>query len=228
MANLIMVLGDTGAGKSTGIKTLDPKKTFCIKALNKDLPFKGSRGMYNVANKNVICTTNYSVVTNMLNRINTEATFKDVNTIVIDDATYFLRQEYADSINQAGFKKFTSMAINFNNIINTINSLKEDLTVFLILHSEVVQISEEASVYKFASVGKLLDTQFNPLHNVNICLFAKPKFVEDKVVYGFYTNKTCIDGIEVPAKSPDGIFDEGFIPNDYEEIRKKVIEYYEG
>ena len=53
MANIVMLLGKSGTGKSTSIKTLNPKETIVINTLKKRLPFKGSAGMYNVENKNL-------------------------------------------------------------------------------------------------------------------------------------------------------------------------------
>lgn len=58
MANIIGVVGDSGTGKSTSISTLDPKTTYLINVLRKDLPFKGSRTLYSLENKNLAETEN--------------------------------------------------------------------------------------------------------------------------------------------------------------------------
>ena len=41
MANVSVILGKSGTGKSTSIKTLDPNETIIINVLGKRLPFKG-------------------------------------------------------------------------------------------------------------------------------------------------------------------------------------------
>ena len=41
MAQSVLVIADSGTGKSTSIRTLDPKETFIINIANKPLPFKG-------------------------------------------------------------------------------------------------------------------------------------------------------------------------------------------
>lgn len=51
MANNVIILGKSGAGKSTSIRDLNPKETVIINTLNKRLPFKGSNSMYNTENK---------------------------------------------------------------------------------------------------------------------------------------------------------------------------------
>ena len=44
--------------------------------------------------------------------------------------------------------------------------------------------------------------------------------------YGFYTHR-CMEGtVEIPAKSPDGMFEEDFIPNDLAIVTKAMQEYY--
>ena len=43
MNNFVVILGSSGNGKSSSIKSLDPKETFIINVLNKNLPFKGSK-----------------------------------------------------------------------------------------------------------------------------------------------------------------------------------------
>ena len=50
MANCVIILGKSGTGKSTSIKTLDPKETVILNVLGKKLPFKGSNTFYNICN----------------------------------------------------------------------------------------------------------------------------------------------------------------------------------
>ena len=67
----------------------------------------------------------------------------------------------------------------------------------------------------------------NILENVDIVLFADPKSDNHKVEYGFVTNRSFDkNGAEIPAKTPMGMFDELFIPNDLAFVAKKIDEYY--
>jgi ABC-type dipeptide/oligopeptide/nickel transport system ATPase component len=54
MSKLIGIVGDTGTGKSTSVKSLDPKTNFYINVASKELPFKGSSKIYNTDSKNYI------------------------------------------------------------------------------------------------------------------------------------------------------------------------------
>jgi hypothetical protein len=37
-----------------------------------------------------------------------------------------------------------------------------------------------------------------------------------------------VDGVEIPAKTPDGMFEEDFIPNDLQMVVNNIKSYYEG
>jgi ABC-type oligopeptide transport system ATPase subunit len=41
MAQSVLVIAESGSGKSTSIRNLDPKETVIINIANKPLPFKG-------------------------------------------------------------------------------------------------------------------------------------------------------------------------------------------
>lgn len=65
------------------------------------------------------------------------------------------------------------------------------------------------------------------MESVTVTLFAQPKFNEDgKPEFGFWTKKMMVNGAEIPAKSPDGMFKEEFIPNDLALVIKAMNEYY--
>jgi energy-coupling factor transporter ATP-binding protein EcfA2 len=226
MSNLVIILGPTGSGKSTSIKNLNPKDTviLALKSINKDLPFKGSRSMYNEENKNYFALDNYNAILQYLDFCNSAP---HVHNIVIEDATYIMRTEFFDRIMDKTYDKFTDIADHFRKIIAKGTSLRKDINVFLFLHSEPVTQSGDIIGYKMATIGKLLDNQYNALESVTVTLFAQPKFDEDgNAQFGFWTKKRLLNGVELPCKSPDGMFEEEFIPNDLNFVIKAMNEYY--
>ena len=225
MSNLAIILGDTGCGKSTSIKGLNPKETFIISVLGKRLPFKGSAGMYNENNKNLYTTANYTDILNMLNSISIKA--PHIKNIIIDDAIYIMRVEFFDRCKEKGYDKYNELADHFRKIITKCQSLREDLNIFMMLHIDTIESEGSLIGYKSASVGKLLDKQFSPLENVTVTLFAMPKYDEKgKPTFGFYTHKMKLNGVELPCKTPDGMFEKDFIPNDLALVVKAMEEYY--
>lgn len=88
MANLIAIAGQSGSGKSSSLRNLDPKETFIINVASKPLPFKGWRSKYTIWNKdnpsgNYINTSNVQTIGQILNYINTKR--PEIKNVVIDD-----------------------------------------------------------------------------------------------------------------------------------------------
>lgn len=217
-------MGPSGTGKSTSIKALDPKTTIVFNTLKKRLPFKGSSALYNAEMKNLYELNDYKDVIKYLVNISDKGTH--IKNVIIDDSVYIMRKEYFDRAKENGFGKFLDLAMHFQNIIETCENLRPDLNVFFILHSEPV-INENAIVgYKVATVGKLLDQQYNPVEVVPMVLFSSVQYKDGKPQYGFYTHTTMEKGAIIPAKSPDGMFEEDFIPNDLALVVKAMEEYY--
>lgn len=227
MANVCLIMGKSGSGKSTSIKTLDPKTTVIFNVLKKKLPFKGSNKLYNEENKNLFNLDDYGQIVNYLQGINKGAEY--IKTIVIDDMTYIMRKEYFRTAKQTGFSKYTDMAAHFQSIIQTAENMRDDLNIFFIMHCEEV-ISDNVIVgYKPSTVGKLIDNSYNPVEVVPMLLFASVKYDENKQpIYGFYTHR-CMEGnVEIPAKTPADMFEKDFISNDLGKVTEIMNEYYNG
>lgn len=224
MANVVMLLGKSGTGKSTSIKTLDPKETVVINVLGKMLPFKGSNAMYNAENKNMFRVKDHNEMVNLLKACNSQANIKN---IILDDCIYIMRKEYFSRAKESGYGKYTELAQHFQDIISTCEGLRPTLNVFMILHSEDVMSDNSIVEYKVSTIGKLLDSQYNPIEVVPMVLYSSVLY-DDKgnASYGFYTHRHKEGTIVIPAKTPDGMFEEEFIPNDLQLVVDKMKEYY--
>ena len=67
MSYPIIVIGESGSGKSTSLQNLNSKSTFIIGALDKPLPFRGWRKNYTLCTKanhtgNLLYTDDYTVI----------------------------------------------------------------------------------------------------------------------------------------------------------------------
>lgn len=225
MANNVIILGKSGAGKSTSIKGLNPKETVIINTLKKRLPFKGSNSLYNKENKNLFNVDEYTNIINLLQNISEKATY--VKNIVLDDMIYVMRKEYFRRSKESGYGKYTELAAHFQQVISTCEGLREDLNIFFILHSEDVVSDNSITGYKVSTIGKLLDSQYNPVEVVPMVLYAAVKYDEKGVPsYGFYTHAAKEGSIEIPAKTPEGMFEDNFIANDLGVVVKAMNEYY--
>lgn len=225
MANICMLLGKSGTGKSTSIKSLDPKETIVFNVLKKKLPFKGSSKTYNTENKNLFNVDDYTQVINLLQTIDSKV--PNVKNIIIDDMIYIMRKEYFKRAKEAGYNKYTELAQHFQQIISTCENMRENINVFFILHSEDIQSDKITTGYKVSTIGSLVDNQYNPVEVVPMVLYSAVKY-DDKgnATYGFYTHKFKEGTVEIPAKSPDEMFESDFIPNDLAFVVNAMNEYY--
>ena len=225
MGNVCLILGKSGSGKSTSIKGLDPKETVIFNVLKKRLPFKGSASVYNTDNKNLFNLDEYDKLNSYLQSIDKNA--PHIKNIVADDITYVMRKEYFKTAKITGFNKFVDIASHFQSIISTAENMRDDINFFILMHSEDVVSDNSIVGYKPSTVGKLIDSSYNPMEVVPMLLYSAVKYDENKnPIYGFYTHR-CLEGsIEIPAKTPEGMFEEDFIPNDLGIVVKSMNDYY--
>lgn len=225
MANVVMLLGKSGTGKSTSVKTLNPKETVIINVLGKRLPFKGSQGIYSSQNNNLFQRDDYQQIITLLGQIDKSA--PHVKNVIIDDMIYVMRKEYFKRTKETGYSKYTELAQHFQQIVSTCESLRLNLNIFFILHSEDIQSDKTTIGYKVSTIGNLVDNQYNPIEVVPMVLYSSVQY-DDKgqAKYGFYTHRFKEGTVEIPAKTPDGMFEEDFIPNDLGYVVKAMNEYY--
>ena len=224
MANVIMVLGQTGTGKSAAIRNLNPDETIILNVLNKPLPFKGSKGMYNKEKRNIFHVESATDVQRYLANIDKKN--EACHNVIIDDATFLMRNEFFAKASEKGYEKYTELACHFQGVVRQCVGMRDDMNVFLVMHSDEKVSEGSIDGYKCATVGKMLDEKYDPIACVTICLFSDIQFdAKQNPTYGMYTNATLVNGKRVPAKSPDGMFDELFIPNDYQLVVDKIKEY---
>lgn len=142
-------MGESGGGKTTSMRNLDPKKTFYIDSDKKGLCWKGWRKQYNVENKNYWASDNFSIVSGLLDKINTEEQFKNIKYIVIDTINgMMVAEEMRILAMQSGDKRsaWSDLAQNGWALINKALELREDLTVIILCHSET--ISDENGIIR--------------------------------------------------------------------------------
>ena len=82
MSRAIVVMGESGSGKTTAMRTLNPDETYYIDCDGKGLSWKGWRNQYNAEKKNYYRTTVQDTIQKLMQNINDKA--PKVKNIVID------------------------------------------------------------------------------------------------------------------------------------------------
>ena len=137
MANIGIILGKSGSGKSTSIKSLDPATSIVVNVLQKRLPFKGSSSVFNAEKQNLFGIDEYTSLISFIQAVDKQQ--PHIKTLVIDDAIYILRKEFFRRAKEVGYTKFTELAQHFQQIIATCEKAREDLNVFFILHKDTLK-----------------------------------------------------------------------------------------
>ena len=82
MSRLICVMGESGSGKTTAMRNLDPKSTYYIDCDGKGLAWKDWRSQYNEANRNFAYTRDIQKIAGLV--VNISQKKPETKTIVID------------------------------------------------------------------------------------------------------------------------------------------------
>ena len=219
MSNSILILGDSGTGKSTSFRNLEPQNTFIINVLDKPLPFRGWKANYTKLSSDGL-TGNYyesddhDKITRIIKLVNTKRT--DITNLIIDDFGFTITNTYMRRSREPGFNKFADIGKNAWDLISSLRGLRDDLNCIVTMHVDIDQLGK----YKPKTIGRMID-QYNIIEGSFTYVFQSV-ILENK--YKFVTNA---DGCHM-AKTPMGCFDEFYIDNDMKEVIQQINNYNEG
>ena len=207
MSTVTMILGQSGTGKSTSLRNLNPDDVLLIQAVRKPLPFRSATWKPLKDGGCVIKQTNAENIRKLL-------TTTDKNIIIIDDFQYIMASEFMNRALEKGFDKFTEMAKNAYDILTTAMNLADHKRVYVLSHTE----ESESGKTKIKTIGKLLDEKITLEGLVTIVL-------QTAVVNGNYIFLTKNSG-QNTVKSPMGLFEDEHIENDLNAVDKAICEYW--
>lgn len=211
----VLILGNSGTGKTTALRNLDPSKSLLIQPIKKSLPFK-SKGWKRLSKDNqdgsIIVSRDYPVIQKSILKAVNELGRK---VIIIDDANYLMSLEEMSRVNETGYKKFTDMAINFSGLIFFAQSLPDDVRVYFMAHT---QTGDDGRI-SIKTTGKMLDDKI-----VVEGLFTIVMRCHERDGKHYYTTKKQGDD---PVKTPMGMFDSEEIDNDLNLVDSTICDYEE-
>lgn len=199
MAVLVMIYGQSGTGKSTSLRNFTNDEVAVINVSGKPLPFRSKLTTYD--------TDNYTKISSALGKI-------ERKSIVIDDATYLMVNEFMRTAKVAGYRKYTDMAVNFNSLVAQASQLANDKIVYFLGHSDLKDDGTE----HFKTIGKMLDNYVTVEGKFTIVL----KTVVQDGKYYFSTHNSGQDTV----KSPLGMFESNYVDNDLKAVDAIIRDYY--
>ena len=216
MATIIGIMGESGAGKTTSMRNLDPKSTFYIDSDKKGLSWKGWKLQYSTDNKNYMKTDDQNTVLRLLMDIN--AKLPHIKTVVIDTVNGIMVADEMRRMREKGYDKWVDLACAVYSIIDYALTMRDDMTVIFVCHSQTVRddtgymfTSIKTNGQKLSKIG--LETKFP------IVLYAK--CVDGQYLFETQANFST-------AKTPMGLFEEKTIPNDIAAVINALEEYENG
>lgn len=215
MANIICIMGESGAGKTTSMRNLDPATTYYIDCDKKGLSWKGWRKQYNAENKNYMKTDDQRTVLALLKAINDKETTKHIKTVIVDTINGIMVADEMRRSKEKGYDKWLDLACAIYDIIDYALTMRDDVTIIFVAHT---QTDHDESGYTFTRIktsGKKLD---------KITLESKfPVVLHAKVIDGKHVFGTKADNST--AKTPLGAWDENYIDNDIAEVLNVLAEF---
>lgn len=228
MSNVIAVCGESGTGKTTSMRNLNPKETYYIDCDKKGLSWKGWKQQYSLENGNYAKTDFPQTVKKALCWLNGYIT-DDKGGVSFDKNCKGLQYKVAivDTLNgimvademrrtkEKGYDKWQDLAQSVYEIVDYSLTMRDDITVIFICHTQT-DVNDNGYMFtRIKTSGKKLDK-----------ITLESKFTTVLI-------SKCIDGRYVfetqanfsTAKSPMGLFDSKEIDNDMQKVIEAFNEF---
>lgn len=204
MAQMLLVIGESGTGKSTSLRNCNPETTAVVNPVGKPLPFKNHFELLNNVTESRLIT-----------KYMREQAAAGKKLIVVDDFQYILAVPYMNRIKETGWDKYNDFGANYFDIINVCKDLPDDVVVAYMSHLETL----ESGLTTVKLIGKLLREKITIEGLFTVVL--RTGVNEGK--YYFYTQNSGKDTV----KSPLGMFPTYAIDNDLNYVADKMRNFYE-
>lgn len=200
----ILIMGESGSGKSTSLRNFDPAEIGIFNVASKPLPFRKKLQTADGANYDLIFQTLQ------------QPAFK---RYAIDDSQYLIAFEFFDKAKEHGYEKFTDMALKFANLIRFIQMCTPDYClVYFLHHVETAYDSMGVKKIKAKTIGKMLDEKLTVEGLFSIVLLCQ----SDSTGRHFFQTQSLGNST---AKSPMDMFPME-IDNDLKMVDETIRDYY--
>jgi len=202
-----MVLGQSGTGKTTSLRNMNPADTLLIQVIAKPLPFRNAEWKPVAEKGNVLIANSSESIIKAMRK-----TTRSV--IVVDDLQYLLATEFMARAYEKGYEKFTEMALHYYNVLMAASALDDYKRVYLLSHTD----TSDSGRIKAKTIGKMLDEKITVEGLLTIVF-------RTSVINGQYVFNTRNNGADT-VKTPMGMFADEHIDNDLSAVDAAIVEYY--
>ncbi len=213
MGKAICAMGESGSGKTTAMRNLDPKTTYYIDCDRKGLSWRGWRQQYSRENKNYADSNDPAKIEKLIRDLSSAR--PDIKTIVVDTINGIMVGDEMRRAKEKGYDKWVELSQCIWDLIDGVSSLRDDLTVIFVAH---VQVERDDNGYMFTRIltsGKKLE-KIKLESKFTTVLLAK--CVDGKYLFETQAKNST-------AKSPMGAFESFEIDNDIVQVLKALEEF---
>lgn len=216
MSIATMILGQSGTGKSASMRNLDPTDTLLIQAVKKPLPFRANGWSYynkeSNPNGNIVVSDQATYIVKTIQGTSRKK-------VILDDFQYILANEFMRRVldketGNAAFAKYNEIARSAWDILMAAGNAQDDKRVYILGHTQ----EDDSGRIKAKTIGKLLDEKITIEGLLTIVL--RTAVINEQ--YLFSTQNNGSDTV----KSPMGLFEEPYIPNDLKAVDDAICSYY--
>jgi hypothetical protein len=211
MSHGIIILGESGAGKTASLRNLDPTKVLLIQTIRKSLPFRAAGWVYNETGKrkgNIVVSDNSARICRLIRESKREI-------VIVDDWQYLLANEFMRRVTEKGFEKWNDIGRHAWDVLIAANDADpENKRVYILAHT----VTDEFGSTRIKTIGKLLDEKIVPEGMVTVVVRA---VIRD----GEHVFETVSNG-QTPVKCPMGMFNTPTIPNDLKLLDDAIVDFY--
>ena len=209
MSIATLILGQSGTGKSTSLRNLNPSDVLLIQSIRKPLPFK-SKDWKTLTGEggSIYVSDNAEQIIKVMKKCTRPI-------IILDDMQYVMANEYMRRAQETGFSKFTEIGKKTWDIFNAASQLDDNKRVYILSHTE----ENDQGKTKIKTIGKMLDEKITLEGMVTVCM--QTAIINDQYVFMTRNNGNNT------VKTPIDMFDSEHIPNDLSVVDQAICNFFE-
>lgn len=215
MAKALCIMGESGSGKTTAMRNLDPATTFYVDCDKKGLSWKGWREHFSEENKNYFCTDFPEMAQKYLQMVNEKESCKHIKVIVFDTINGLMVADEMRRMREKGYDKWQDLAASIYGLIDYALTVREDLTPIFIAHTQTDHDDNGFMFTRIKTSGRKLD-KITVESKFSTVLLAKR--MDDRYVFD-------TQGENSTAKAPFGAFEDRYVDNDIAQVLDALKDY---
>ena len=213
MSKGILIMGESGAGKTTSMRNLNPQETFYIDCDKKGLSWRNWREQYNEENKNYMATSEASKIYKILGKIDKEQL--QIKNVIIDTLNGIMIDDEFARMKEKTYDKWQDLAYSIYALAGYSNTLRADLNVICTIHAQTERDDNGFYFTRAKTSGKKLDKIVIESKYTTVLL---AKAVNGKYIFETHANNST-------AKTPLGAFEEDYVENDIVKVLEVLKEF---